>query len=182
MLLGKFVRLRPLEEVDLPLLVQWRNEPAIWLHFFNKLPLSIGGQKSFYKKLLEDDSRILFGIELLKTNNIIGTIGFDRIDFINQLAEYGNLLLGDHKFRKRGFAVEATSLLLDYGFRRLNLNRIYLQVLSDNEAAVQTYRRCGFKDEGILRKAFFDEGHFKDVLFMGLLRDEFLALANQSTS
>ncbi len=173
MLVGKRIKLRPLEETDLPLLVVWRNQPDIWSCFFNKFPLSYSGQQAWYKGLLEDRSRLLLIIETLDSREAIGTIGFDRIDFVNQAAEYGNLLIGPEPFRHKGIATEATHLLLAYGFERLNLNRIFLHVLADNAAAIRLYRRCGFREEGCLRTAVFDQGSFKDVLIMAVLRTEY---------
>lgn len=175
MLSGDRVRLRPVEEADLPLLVEWRNRPDVWLHFFNKFPLSDGGQCTWYKSLIEDRQRLLLIIEALDGRKALGTIGFDRIDPINQVAEYGNVLIAEESFRRRGLAGEATMLLLVYGFQRLNLNRVFLRVLVDNESAIDLYLKCGFKQEGRLRQAVYDEGRFKDILVMGLLRQEFIS-------
>jgi len=92
-------------------------------------------------------------IEVIDSREAIGTIGLDRIDFINQVAEYGNVLIGPESFKHKGLAMEATLLLLTYSFERLNLNRIFLHVFADNKAAVGLYRQCGFRDEGCLRAA-----------------------------
>lgn len=173
MLVGNRVRLRPVEETDLPLLVEWRNRPEVWASFFNKFPLSSSGQRGWYKGLLEDRHRLLLMIEDRASREAIGTIGLDRIDSISQVAEYGNVLIGAEKFRHQGLAREATLLLLAYGFDRLNLNRIFLHVLADNPGAVQLYRQCGFREEGRLREAFFDQGAFKDILLFALLKADY---------
>jgi RimJ/RimL family protein N-acetyltransferase len=173
MLRGKNVLLRPVEQADLSLLVSWRNEPETWACFFNKVPLSQNGQQSWFKALSEDRQRILFIIESLNSHEAIGTIGFDRLDHPNQVAELGNVLIGPASFKHKGFAREATMLLLSYGFERLNLNRIFLNVHAGNSAAIKLYKSCGFQEEGCLRQAFFDEGVFKDILVMANLRTHF---------
>jgi diamine N-acetyltransferase len=64
-------------------------------------------------------------------------------------------------------------VFFDYAFRQLNLSRIWLEVLVANERAVELYRRFGFVHEGTLRSHHFQDGQFKDLHVMGLLRAEF---------
>lgn len=180
MLLGKHIKLRPVEETDLPSLVEWRNRPEVWACFFNKFPLSQSGQRGWYKSLLEDRQRLFLIIEAADSKEAIGSIGFDRIDAVNQVAEYGNLLIGCERVRHQGIAKEATLLLLAYGFERLNLNRIFLHVMNGNAAAVQLYKNCGFREEGVLRQAFYDGGKFNDILVMGLLKPEYFKMSKSA--
>jgi RimJ/RimL family protein N-acetyltransferase len=62
--------------------------------------------------------------------------------------------------------------LLRYGFQQLNLHRIYLRVFSENQRAVHLYEKLGFQQEGRWRQAEFRSGRYHDILWMGLLRDE----------
>jgi len=173
MLVGKLVRLRLVEEEDLPLLVAWRNTPSIWNCFFNKFPLSMAGQKGWFANLVADQSEQLFMICKVEDHVPVGTIGVDHIDFANQSAEFGNMLVGEQEYRGKGYAAEATEILLFYCFLRLNMNRVYLKVYAGNAEAIKLYERCGFKVEGTLRQAQFEGGMFKDVLVMSILRREF---------
>ena len=173
MLVGKLIRLRLVEEEDLPLLVAWRNTPLIWACFFNKFPLSLVGQNEWFASLVKDQSKQLFVICKVEDNKPIGTIGLDHIDFANQSAEFGNMLIGKQECIGKGYATEATELMLSYCFLRLNMNRLYLKVYADNARAINLYERCGFNVEGTLREAHFDGGGFKDLLVMSILRGEF---------
>ena len=58
----------------------------------------------------------------------------------------------------------------------MNLNRIYLEVLADNIAAVKAYEKCGFELEGRLKNHSFKLGRYKDVLVMGISSDKFKQL------
>lgn len=173
MLVGERIKLRPFEEHDLAFLVEWWNRPRVWENFFNKFPLSHGGQANWYRGLMQNRGCLFLMIETVDGRKSIGTIGLDRMDHVNQSAEYGNLAIGDEKSRGMGFAKEATHLLLEYGFDRLNLNRIFLHVLAENVRALELYRKCGFSEEGRLRQAFFDKGAFRDILMMSVLRDDY---------
>lgn len=72
-----------------------------------------------------------------------------------------------------GIGTEATKLLCLYGFKILNLQKIYLFANSDNEAANHLYEKVGFKREGILRDELRKEGKFLDRYYYGLLATDF---------
>ena len=56
----------------------------------------------------------------------VGTIALYNIDFENNIAEFGRLLIGNTIFRGKNIAFRATKLLCEYGFSKLNLNKINL--------------------------------------------------------
>lgn len=170
---GSLVDLRRVETSDLDLIADWRNTPAIWQHFFNPLPIIHSRQKQWLKALRQDDSKLLLMIVHRQDRLPIGTIGLDRIDLRNQSAEIGNLLIGNAKYAGRGLAREASALLMDQAFYKMNLRRIYLYVFADNRRAIRLYHSLGFKEEGTLREAIFAEGQFKDLLLMAVLRRDF---------
>jgi len=62
--------------------------------------------------------------------------------------------------------------MVNYGFKNLNLNRIYLRVFETNARAIHCYEKAGFKHEGRLRQACFLDGEYKDVLMMSILKSE----------
>jgi RimJ/RimL family protein N-acetyltransferase len=53
-------------------------------------------------------------------------------------------MIGDRRFRGQGIGTEATRLVCLYGFDRLGLEEILLEVDPQNEAAVRAYRSVGF--------------------------------------
>jgi len=65
-------------------------------------------------------------------------------------------------------------LLLRHGFATLNLHRIYLRVFEDNPRAIRSYEKAGFVHEGRQRQGEYHEGEFHDVLFMSVLRPEWV--------
>lgn len=75
--------------------------------------------------------------------------------------------------QNQGIGSEGIRLMLDFAFRQMNLNRVYLKVRADNTRAVRCYEKCGFQREGVLRAHAFADGEYKDLLLMGVLREEF---------
>lgn len=62
--------------------------------------------------------------------------------------------------------------LIDFIFNYIAINKIKLQVFSFNTAAIRSYEKCGFSQEGILRNEIFRFGKFYDLVLYGLLREE----------
>lgn len=173
MLRSDQIVLRPLERTDLETLARWRNEPQIHRWFFNIFPITLSGQENWYQGLLKDQQRQLFVIQTIAEGRAIGTIGFDHIDWKNQKAELGNVLIGEPTYRGQGLGKEAVGLMIDFGFIEMNLNRIYLEVYASNAAAIHVYKACGFKTEGILREVYFKGGAFQDLCLMAILRKHY---------
>jgi RimJ/RimL family protein N-acetyltransferase len=104
----------------------------------------------------------------------IGSCGLFQFDDAAGTAALG-IGIGDPAYRGKGYGREALGLLLDYGFRVRNLRRIWLTVNGDNERAIRTYRAAGFQEEGRQRAHVWSNGRFIDLVYMGLLRDEWNA-------
>ena len=113
-----------------------------------------------------------FNIIELKDNKLIGTIGLEHFNWIARSAVLG-IFIGDKDFRNNGYGTEAIKLLLEYGFKYLNLHSIRLDLLSINERAHKCYLKCGFKDTGCSREAIYVNGKYYDKLHMDILENEF---------
>ena len=113
-----------------------------------------------------------FAVRLLENNELLGNIGFNSIGEIHRTAEIG-IMLGNPKYQRKGYGMEALNLLLDYGFSFLNLRNIYLKVFEYNEVAYNLYKKAGFKEVGRLRKAVEIMGKTYDEIIMDMLKEEF---------
>ena len=113
-----------------------------------------------------------WGIVWKETGRVIGTIGFMWIQEENASAEVGYSLA--RPFWNRGIMTEALSMVLDFGFRRLGLNRIEAQHETDNPASGAVMRKAGMRYEGTLRQRLCNKGKFVDVALYAALRSEFL--------
>jgi len=54
----------------------------------------------------------------------------------------------------------------------LNLHRVSLDVFEYNPRAIRSYEKVGFKHEGRVRQALNRDGRRWDILYMGILREE----------
>ncbi len=100
----------------------------------------------------------------------IGNIELSRASSVHQTATFAILLWSDHG---QGLAFEASRIILEFGFRKLNLSRVELEVHSENAPAIALYKKLGFVEEGRKRQAFHRSGKKSDLIVMGLLQSEF---------
>lgn len=102
---------------------------------------------------------------------LIGTVGLYSHRPIYRLWEF-RILIFDPSAIGHGIGTEATTLVVDYGFSRLNAHRIWLGVHEDNIGAIKCYEKAGFKHEGRLRKELYTYGKYADAVRMGILEEE----------
>lgn len=167
------VTLRKINLEDLELIRNWRNSDKIRKCFFHQELITEEQQLNWFNEYLKNETDLMFMIE---TNEgvPIGTLAIYHIDAVNRQAEVGRIMLGNEKYLGKGYAIKALELLLANSFREMDLERIYLEVLDDNERAVGMYDKIGFKTEGIKRKSIMIGKERKDIRIMSILRDEFI--------
>ena len=115
-----------------------------------------------------------FCIRKLDDNRLIGFIGLDGDIFTHGEAFVG-IGIGERQFWSKGYGTDAMKVILRYGFLELNLRRVALTTFEYNPRAVRSYEKAGFVHEGRVRECLYREGRQWDLLFMGLLREEWLA-------
>ena len=66
---------------------------------------------------------------------MVGTIGLEHLNWIERSAVLG-IFIGDEAYRSNGYGTEAIKLLLEYGFKYLNLHSIRLDLLAVNDLKI----------------------------------------------
>lgn len=74
----------------------------------------------------------------------------------------------------KGIGTRVTEAVLQYGFKQLNLHRIYLVVLKYNERGIKSYLKAGFVIEGEEREAALINGKYETDVHMSILREEYM--------
>jgi RimJ/RimL family protein N-acetyltransferase len=174
MITGERVRLRAIEEDDLPRYVKWFNDPEMIQGLNQFIPMSLKEEQQWFEDMLKREpiERSL-AIEIKKGDEWLHVGGCGLFDFDHRArrAEFG-ITIGEKKYWDQGFGTEATQLILGFGFETLNLERIGLCVFEDNERALHVYEKIGFVVEGKLRKHRFHDGKYYDTILMSILREE----------
>ena len=124
------------------------------------------------KKTLQELTGHRFFIVLMDGDTLIGQISLHNIDHLHRNAFLG-ILIGEVEHHGKGYGTEAVRLILDYGFKTLNLHNIILSVHEDNYAGIACYKKVGFKEAGRRREWFFKNGKYTDVIYMDILENEY---------
>ena len=114
-----------------------------------------------------------FRLRTLEDDRLIGFVALHSIEWNNR-AGLLSIGIGEPDYRGKGYGSEALRLALRYAFDELNLERVGLDVIANNPAAIRAYQRAGFRQEGVLRSAVLRDGQRHDRIVMGILRDEWL--------
>ncbi len=165
MLQGKNVNLRIVEKEDLPLLLEWFNNPEIAGRYEPLDPQQ--SKKEFeerYDKLGPDEKA--FFIEK-KDGSKIGSIGHFLKD---HSIEIGYSVLPNE--RGRGYCTEAVQIMVDYLFLSRDIVRVQAHTHTENKASRRVLEKSGFKKEGIVRKDTFTRGEWRDSCIYSILREE----------
>lgn len=169
------IQIRELSKNDLIEINKWRNDhEVIDLLGNNFLYIAKEVDEKWYENYLQtrEQNKRLAIIDL-DTEIIVGTIQLTGIHFINKTAEY-SVMIGNKDYWGKGIGLTTSQKILKHGFNDLNLNRIYLTVLKNNERAIRLYKKIGFKEEGIHREAIYKNGYFQDLVFMAILKKDFI--------
>jgi RimJ/RimL family protein N-acetyltransferase len=173
---GKLVRLRPQEMGDMARDHAWINDREVIRHLAARYPISLVEEERWLSGRPQGgfSSGVRLAIDTLDGHHI-GNIDFMPASPDDRCVALG-IMIGDKEYWSRGFGTDAMVTLLRFGFEQMNLNRIWLHVYEDNERAIACYEKCGLQIEGRLRHHRYQEGRYCDVIEMGILRDEFVAL------
>jgi RimJ/RimL family protein N-acetyltransferase len=148
---------------------EWMNDRAIADNFggyHNLVSLASA------KKTLEELNGYRFVIILLDGDVLVGHISLHDIDHLNRHAFLG-IFIGEEEHRSKGYGAEAIRLILEYGFKTLNLHNIMLSVHADNPAGISCYKKVGFQEAGRRREWVFKDGKYVDTIYMDILAREF---------
>jgi UDP-4-amino-4,6-dideoxy-N-acetyl-beta-L-altrosamine N-acetyltransferase len=174
MILGRKVALLPFDEAHVPLVRRWVNQPDVRAGTGTEGPVSDYEHRRWYERVMEDPTRRTFVIGDAGSPDAmpVGLIGLSNLNLRSRTGEYW-IYVGEAGSRRRGLAMEATILILDYGFNTLGLHRIYLHVMENNLPAANLYRKLGFVQEGVARQHMFWQGRYLDMIQFAMLEDEF---------
>jgi len=162
-LIGRLVRLRLLEQADLPTTLRWRNDDAIRPWFFNSDLIPASMHEQWWNSYRERDDDFVFVIEDMAMNNQpVGQASVYGIDWDRKSAEFGRLMLGQPAARGRGFARDAVDVLTAFAFEGLGLDELKLQLKAANTVAAAVYEACGYRivshDGGVVTMALWRLG------------------------
>jgi len=177
---GKFVRLSAFDPEEMSKAWPRWNRNSEYFRLFNSSARPMQSPKAALKWMEEELAEISaaiypFGIRTLAEDKLIGEIFLDVVDWSGRDAFVG-LGIGETEYWSKGYGTDVMNVLLRFAFTEINLRRVTLNVFEYNPRAIRSYEKAGFQHEGRQRLLLNREGKRWDELYMGIRREEWLAL------
>jgi RimJ/RimL family protein N-acetyltransferase len=147
----------------------WLNNREITsFNTHGRYPVTEDSLKVYINSSNTSRTMMVFAIVYKETNEHIGNISLQNIDWIDSNAEIA-FLLGEKKYWGKGIMLEAGNLLIKHAFNSLNLHRVYCGTSSFNVGMQKLAVKLGMSQEGIRRDALFKNGQYLDIIEFGIV-------------
>lgn len=162
---------------DLELISPWFWNLDDVALFDRQMPMPVNGdalRESWQKALSHTEPPTAYWF-IAKTGDDepVGIGGLQSVNYIHGDAVLP-MFVARH-VRRRGLARSISARMTDLAFSHLRLHRLTTFFRADNEASRRTLLKAGWQVEGVQREAWFVNGVRRDIMQVGLLREEWLA-------
>ena len=158
------------------MLRDWRNREDYRKFFREHRELNLENQKAWFVNFVVNDSRtIMFGIVDNQSQELIGVCGLCYIDWVNRNADI-SIYIGTNEIyidtAPEGYAWNSLDLMLEYGFNRVNLHKVWTEIYTFDTKKHELYKNYGLAVDGILRDNYFYGGQYQNSYIYSMLASE----------
>ncbi|QRG66376.1 GNAT family N-acetyltransferase [Brevibacillus choshinensis] len=186
---GEKVVLRDIRPEDIDLIYMWKyeaddREHLNWNGPYKPLdPLTKEEHRALPRY---QESLALVGSDAPRTELILeidgqlrGSVGRYWVSEETNWCEIG-IVIYDSCYWSNGYGSEAFQMWIDYLFTHMDTVRLGIGTWSGNERMIKLAARCGMREEARVRKARIVRGEYYDAIKMGMLKEEWEALRQNS--
>jgi RimJ/RimL family protein N-acetyltransferase len=166
---GQLAYLRKLEAEDLDRTWRWLHRPDVYRKIGVQVPISKSDQQQWFSRLTNSKNKLVFAICVRETDDHIGNVSIDMIDWRHRNARF-SIFLGDESSRGAGYGSDAIRTLINYAFEFLNLHKIWCKTDDSDPAVLRFYEKLGFRREGTLIQHEFHEGEYVNKVMLAIVR------------
>lgn len=168
------LKLRGLSRADIdgPYLGWFNDQEVCRYNSHGRFPATRDKMMAYLDMLQTSEQHLVLAVIDKVSGVHIGNISLQSIDLHNKTAEFA-IIMGDRNYWGKGYAYEASRQLLEHGFLKLGLNRIYCGTSENNTGMRKLADKLGMQQEGCRRQAIFENGKFVDVIEFGILFEEY---------
>ncbi len=163
------IDLREITPDDAEPLYSWRREPEVDRWMYSGAPQRMDDHLRWFDAFLADPDR--HGWIITARGEDCGYLGLSGLADHHKRARW-HWYIGEAAARGRGAGRAAQALGLDLAFERFGLQKVWSEVLADNEVALKSQAAAGFRREGYLRRHMLKFGVYRDVVLLALLKEE----------
>lgn len=162
------VKIRLITKEDTPNIVAWRNNERVRNNFIFQEVFTEEMHNNWMDTKVASGDVVQFIIETEEDATSVGSVYFRDIE--DGRGEYG-IFIGDDNAIGKGYGKQAAKLALEYAFKELKLDYIFLRVFADNISAIKSYERAGFHEYE--RGEVEIHGVMRPLVFMEVTKEEF---------
>jgi RimJ/RimL family protein N-acetyltransferase len=172
MIAGEHVILRAFEREDAERCYRWMNDPNIVRTLKSRYPIAFENEAEWLERAMHSNvNERHFAIERKDDRTHIGNASIHDIDWVSRTGWFG-LFIGEPAAWNRGFGGDGISALVRFAFDEMNLWKLRINVFDYNERAKHVLEAQGFVQEGRLRRDFYREGTYHDIVILSKFREE----------
>lgn len=165
------IAIRKIKESDLHMMVKYADNEKVSINLRDAFPnpYTYNDALNFYS-LVQQHPESILAIEY--QGKYAGNISLIKgSDVYCNSAEIGYFI--GEPFWNKGIATKAVSLMIEYGFRHLQIIRIFTGVYEFNKASQRVLEKCGFEKEAILKNSITKKGNIYDEIRYAIINPEY---------
>ena len=159
---------REISQDELSILLYLRNNELYESFYLYNLPETTFDISRFQRKVNEGGT-LYYTLRFSETKELIGYIGLYNLNYIDRNVEIAIIVLSE--YRGQGNGRRALEIIEEYCFNYLNLNKIYLSVISGNIAAYELYKKQNYIIEGTFKNHIYKHGNYHDIIYMAKFKN-----------
>jgi RimJ/RimL family protein N-acetyltransferase len=164
------VKLREMRESDLIFLNQCRNKYEVSKNLNLFKPAGMDEELAWFNRK-KDEVHFVIELDAKGKKAPTGQVSLINLSHPNRSCEL-TIFLDDAYFGK-GLGRIAITLMLDYAFGQLNMNKVMTHVYEFNDKSKKVFEATGFTLEGTLRDFIFKDGKYVNAFIFGILAREY---------
>lgn len=118
----------------------------------------------------KEQPRLRFVFAVIHNNRLVGASELNIRDVTNKVGELSYII--HPAYWGKGFATEVATLLVDFGFTKLQLHRIYATCDPRNTGSIQVLKKTGMTLEGRIREHMLIKDGWRDSFLYSILEHE----------
>lgn len=176
--MNKNIIIRKVEFSDTNNILKWRNSELVMNNFIDRNKLTKEIHENWLKTKVASKQVYQFIAHDVSNNRDFASTYLKDINNIHKKAEFG-IFIGEIDYIGGGYGSIIAEQTIDYGFKKLKLNKIYARILSYNKTSYNMFKKLGFHEDALLRKDVYIDGKPHDVYIVSILKNEWLLNNNQ---
>jgi len=165
------ISIRCIEEEDLPIIQEWRNNELLRRFFREYRDFSINQKKDWYFKVIKDNRFEMYVITY--DDKVVGVCGLTYIDWVNRHCDLHFYIGKESKWIDKKYAPKAIKLILKKAFHVFNMNKVWAEIYDIDKKKLKFFKKHKFKVDAELREHYFYNGEYHSSFILSLLKRDY---------